>query len=340
MMPILRLLFCAAFTLLLFASCETDLPLPAASTQQKIVLLGELSAGDTMLIRAGQSTAVAAGNTSQLIQNLQVSVEDDNGIRTGLIGVEDYLSYVFFTMPFSSSQTIASGRRYKVLARHPQLGEASATVQIPGAVMVKVGAVSFDTYNGDSVLRVDLELNDPAAANGWYVVEVLKQPLSVYGYFLFDGNEYSISDNQSLYDSLKAEHIPVAERYDTSYSGMYTRQQMYTADAASENLSQSVPGRLFKRIFLPGHAFGGASHNTQIFIPRSGIYPEYAQYAQTLIRVKSVAQDYYDFLKSYEQYEPTMGIGGNASPSKLQGNVIGGFGMVGGVYNWSLGVIY
>jgi hypothetical protein len=169
---------------------------------------------------------------------------------------------------------------------------------------------------------------------------VLKQPVSVFGYFLFDGSEYSISDNRALYDSLKAEHIPVSERYDTSYSGMYTRQQMYSSDLSSENLSMSAPGRLFKRIFLQGHAFGGASHQTQIFIPRSGLYGEYGQYAQTLIRVKSVARDYYDFLKSYEQYEPTMGIGGNASPAKLPGNVVGGLGMIGGVYQWSLGLIY
>jgi hypothetical protein len=120
-----------------------------------------------MLIRAGQSTAIAAGSTTQLIQDLAVSVEEDNGIRTALLGVEDYLSYAFFTIPYSSPQSVGAGKRYKVLARHPQLGEASAQVAIPGPITVRVDAIRFDSYNGDSVLRLDLELNDPAARNVW-----------------------------------------------------------------------------------------------------------------------------------------------------------------------------
>jgi hypothetical protein len=56
--------------------------------------------------------------------------------------------------------------------------------------------------------------------------------------------------------------------------------------------------------------------------------------------VKSVAADYYDFLKAYEQYEPSMGVGGNITPANLEGNVSGGLGMIGGVFRWNLKLLY
>jgi hypothetical protein len=58
------------------------------------------------------------------------------------------------------------------------------------------------------------------------------------------------------------------------------------------------------------------------------------------VYVKSVSPDYYDFLKAYEQYDPATGVGGNTAPLKLEGNVKGGFGMVGGVYRWKHSVVY
>ena len=325
----------------LFASCQTDLPLPATGGAEKIILLGELCAGDSVKVRAGQSTSLSASVPGQkLIKDLSLSLKDGTGTVTALWGAEDFLSYTLFTLQYSSPNLVQPGTEYQLQGKHPQLAEVTATVHIPTPFTALVTGRAFSNYNGDSVLSLDLALTDPAAANAMYVIEVVKQPVSIYGYFLFDGNEYSISDNRRLYDSLKGEQVPLSERYNTSYSGTYSRQQMYTTDLSSTNLGGTPSGRLFRRIFLSGKSFGGTTHHTSILLPRNALYGDFGQYAQTVIYVKSVSADYYDFLQAYEQYDPSMGLGGNASPVKLEGNVLGGFGMVGGVYKWKLEMIY
>jgi hypothetical protein len=252
----------------------------------------------------------------------------------------DALSYTLFTLQYSTPLIVQANKDYQMAGKHPRLAEVIANVHIPGAFTAVVADRASTTFNGDSVLSLDIDLADPEAAKAQYVIEVVKQPVGIDGYFIFNGTEYSIVDSRHLYDSLKGQHIPLSERYDTSYSNSYIRQQMYTTDISTMNLAGAPSGRLFRRVFLSGKSFSGATHRTQILLPRSALYPESGQFALTVVYIKSVSADYFEFLKAYEQYDPSMGIGGNASPVELKGNVLGGFGMVGGVYKWKLGMIY
>ena len=320
--------------LLLFASCSKELPLPAASGNSRIVLLGELSAGDTMLIRAARS--IPFGQVSvepDLIKNLAVTVVGSGGPIT-LQEYEDFSSYYLYTVPFSSPNTVKAANSYTIKAEHAELGEVSASVSIPGAFSAILAGKAFTTHNNDSVLQLDIDIDDVSAANAQYVVEVIKQPVSVDGYFFFDFQQRTIKDNQALYDSLKRAGVVLGEYYDTVYSGQFNRQYFYASDL------QTARAGTVRRLFLKGGAFGGTQHRIQLAIPRRDLYGEQGQFAETIVYIKSVATDYYEYLKAYDVYSSSSELGGNAVPSALPGNVKGGFGMIGGVYRQSFKLFY
>ncbi len=53
---------------------------------------------------------------------------------------------------------------------------------------------------------------------------------------------------------------------------------------------------------------------------------------QVLLKIKSVSEDYFKYLKSYELFEPSGSFNTVAQPVKIPGNVENGMGVVGGVY--------
>src|SRR3954467_4528936 len=90
------------FSLILFVtSCNKELKLPSVG-EPKIVMLGELTAGDSVYLRAGQSVPIKAGMplSVALIQNLQMTIEE-NGASFALSGAEDDLSSALVTIPYS-----------------------------------------------------------------------------------------------------------------------------------------------------------------------------------------------------------------------------------------------
>src|SRR6478609_8038784 len=86
----------------LITACGKKLVLPSTENQ-KIVLLGELVAGDSMHLRAGISTVVQSGATMNetLIQNLSITIKDNGNNTTQLSGMEDDLSMMEHTISFS-----------------------------------------------------------------------------------------------------------------------------------------------------------------------------------------------------------------------------------------------
>lgn len=330
----------ALLSLVLLGGCNTDLPLPVSSGERKIVLLGELTANDTMFIRAGQSVLIQnSGAKPPLIRELQVTVSDRQGINTALLERLDVMSDTLFTVPFSSAAFVKAGDVYQISANHPQLGMVKASVAIPKPFTASLKGIGFTTYNGDSVLQFDIDISDANAASAFYVLEVIQQSVLIKGYFTYNGRELPIKDNEALYNNLKSTGTETHDRYDTVYVPQYSRREFYTSDAQSDNAGGSLD-RIYKRVFLQGKNFGGILHNTHMFIPQRAIYGQSGQLARTIVCVKSVAADYFTYLKGYDQYDPSSGSSGDAAPANLEGNVQGGFGMVGGVFRWQTSVLY
>lgn len=321
-----------------FAACQTELPLPDASGAHKITLVGELTANDSVQLRVGQSMSFGAGATPELLRGVAMSI-NDGAIVTPLQEGDDYLSSSLFTLPFTSPAIITEGRNYTVSARHPELGEVTAAVAIPKAFSASLTGAMLITYNNDSVMRVDIALNDVNAGSANYVVDVVKQPGNTEGYFTYDFNTYLIADNQALYDSLHGAGVPLSEFYDTTFSDDFFRQEFYINDVLADN-GGTTGSNKFTRLYLMGKRFGSATHQTQLLIPRKPLFGEPGQFAKTVISVKSVAADYYTYLKAYDAYRIGAEPGSNNIPARLPGNVRGGYGMIGGMYRRQFALLY
>jgi hypothetical protein len=326
-------------SMFVFMGCTTELKLPLPKGEEKIVLLGELTAGDTVMIRAGKSQSLGTSTEfPQLIQDLGISLKAANGPEISLYGEQDDLSYLLLTIPYRSPERVQANTQYLMVAKHSDLGEASVAIQVPPAFDGGMISRKFENYFGDSILNVELEISDAAAAGHQYVIEVLRQPVYIYSYFYVGSDQYSMEGNEALYDSLKLAGVEVFVSGDTTYSGQYSRMDFYTNDASSENEVGHATGRTLRRLFFRGTAFGGTMHRTNVLIPRYQIYGT-GEHVEMIVYIKSVAPDYYEFLKSYDQYSPLLGLN-STSTENLKGNVKNGFGAVGGVYRRVVRMLY
>jgi hypothetical protein len=313
----------------LVTACGKKLVLPSAENR-KIVLLGELVADESMHIRAGISTVVQSGAmiNEELIQNLSITIKDNTNNTTPLSGTEDDLSIIEHTVSFSSEQLIQTGNKYEITASHPELGTALANVIIPNAFNAIITDTLSTEYNGESCLQMNIQIADNTEQN-FYVVEVLQQPFSVEDAFLFNGRWLKKSENFITYDSLINAGVTVEEKPDTFYIQMQNRVTFYTTDAQSEHLLNGNNKTLCRRVLLYDKTFNGNTHQSSILLPKSWF--GMSGY-MTLIQVKSVAEDYFLYLKGYEQYDPSSGFSNTNAPVRLAGNITNGVGMIGGVF--------
>src|SRR6188768_2376623 len=129
---------CLFVLLFSLVSCRTDLPLPAASGERKIALLGELAGDDTVWVRGGQSIPLSSSEGEPvLIKQLAVVLKDNGGVSTALQERQDFASPSLYTVPFSSATTIKPGGAYTLNATHPTLKSVSVSVAIPKAFQAK-----------------------------------------------------------------------------------------------------------------------------------------------------------------------------------------------------------
>jgi hypothetical protein len=284
------LIYCCLW---LVASCDKKLALPSTESQ-KIVLLGELVAGDSMRIRAGMSTVIQSGAmmNEELIQNLSIHVKEGNSNTTQLSATEDDLSITEHTLSFSSSQLIQAGNKYEITAKHAELGTAYANVLIPNPFNAAITDTLSTEYNGESCLQMNIQIIDNAEKN-FYVVEVLQQPFTEESAFLFNGQWLKKSENFHIYDSLINVGVTVEERLDTFYMQALNRITFYTTDVQSEHLLNGNSKTLCRRVLLYDKGFNGSTHLTSILLPKSQVNQFPGSGLSIRIQVKSVAEDYF-----------------------------------------------
>jgi len=323
-----------AVVITIFSSCNKDLELPPVGGEKKITLLGELVAGDSFYLRAGQSVALSSNTTLrfQLLQNLTISIKDSNGNTFPLIGYTDSFAQRMYTLPFSTIQKVMPGQSYIVSAVHNSLGAATASVRIPMPVKAIITDTASVKYGQDSTLRVRIKIDDPAATSEYYVIEALKQKLDATAYFQKNGAWVKISDDRDGYETLRASGN-VVTKVDTVFYKDYVRQAIYTADANTENVYEVGSFTRSKRILMKDLRINGQNYETTVFVVRTLENPfvEDSTLGKVVIRIKSVAKEYFEFLKAYETYDPSAGYNSFQQPVKIQGNVDNGMGIVGGV---------
>jgi hypothetical protein len=303
--------------LLAFSSCTKDLKLPASGQKKKIVLLGEMVAGDSITIRGAQSLTLSTSDTRfELPSGLSMSVNDGAG-TVALSGELDILSDVIFSIPYKSQQRVAAGGNYTVTATHNVMGTATANVYVPAPFTAAILDTAHVVYNSAPAYRISINIEDKLNEENFYVIEALKQTVSITD-IVFPDTPFPIIIS------------------DTSYSDQYVRQTIYSNDLASENMRSGTASRLNRRILFSDKNFSGPNFRTEVYIPTVNVLLDSLmtrpELHRTILLVKSVSKEYYNFLKSYEQYEPLSGFNTTGAPIRIEGNVQGGLGMVGGVY--------
>ncbi len=317
-----------------FSSCNKDLELPPVGGSKKITMLGELVVGDSFYLRAGQSIALSINSTLrfQLLQDISVSVKDSAGKVFLLNGYTDSFAQRMYTLPFSNNIATVAGQQYTITATHNTLGTATAIVNMPQQIKATVTDTASVKYGQDSTLRVKLKIKDVFASTDYYVIEALMQKAVATPYFLYNGSWVKISDARDAYESLRSSGN-VVTKVDTVYYRDYIRQALYTADPYSENIYDVGSFTRSKRVLLKDLRFNGNDYETTVFVVKTpeNLFAPDSSLGRVIVYVKSVSKEYFDFLKSYETYDPSTGYNSFQQPVKIQGNVNNGMGIIGGV---------
>jgi hypothetical protein len=310
------------------AGCGKDLPLPASNKPGKLVLIGELIAGEPFSIRAGQSAAMGSKSVP-IVQALTITVRDGEGGVWTAPSLQDQLSEELRTVSIAANAIIRTGSRYTLSTQHSTLGAVESVVEIPQPIT----ATLIDTIRGQKwgspVLEARIQIQD-APGQHFYVIEAVRQQMAVTHEFFFEGQWRDTKTEQARYDSLRVSGVAFNERRDTTFGPRSTRITLHTDDAATENvrLNGAIQPEPYRRVMLTDKAFAGGAHTTAVSLASDAfLAPFGAEPSRVRLQVKSVTKEYFDFLSRYERAQSETA----SEPNALQGNVVGGYGAVGGV---------
>ncbi|WP_276132239.1 DUF4249 family protein [Polluticoccus soli] len=330
----MRLSHIVCVVLIACVSCNKKLDLPDVERGRKIALLGELVANESVYFRAGQSVPVSSGSSMkfEVLQGLSIDMADNSGMNITLSGLEDSLTKYLHTIPFSSGAIVKPGSVYHISATHPDRGVATTDVTIPDAFTAFVASSTNAVYASDTALAIDVVIEDKAGAH-FYVIEAVKQPMTITGHFWFDNQWVAIADHKTQYDSLKLAGANLQTQFDTSFSNTYIRQNLHTADVNTENLKSNSSFNAFRRILLTDYKFSGSDYTTRVYLSiGQNYFTSETDKGRVLLQVKSVSKDYFDYLQAYELYNPNSEYFTSGTPANLKSPVQNGMGVIGGVY--------
>lgn len=333
----IQYLVSGALVMTALAACTKKLELPDISYEKKITMMAELIANDSFYIRAGQSVPLTKNSSLyfDLLQNMKLNVTPEGMPAFPLAEYREEVTGQTYTLPFASNQKVIPGVRYAFSATHPELGTATAQIKIPGPFTASVKDTAHIQYSSADAIQADITINDDAAGEHYYVIEVLKQIVTIRNYFYHNNQwlDVSLYAYKLTYDSLVAAGVQVQKQSDTTFHRAYTRQGVYSNDANTENVKDGDIFAMNKRILLKDNYFNGQNYTTRVIIRNTiNEFEEEARKGVVHIMVKSVPKEYFEFLKAYEQYDPSTGFNSLAPPVKLTGNVQNGLGMVGAAY--------
>lgn len=324
-------------TVVAFAACTKKLELPDIPYEKKMTLIAELVANDSFYVRAGQSVPLTKNSTLyfDLLQNMKLAIEPTGLPAFSLTEYAEEFTRQTYTIPFASVQKVSANATYTITATHADVGTATAKVTIPAPFTASVKDTAHIQYSSSDAIQADITINDDAGGEHFYVIEVLKQIVSIRN--LFYHNNQWLDANfpvyKITYDSLVSAGVQVQKYSDTSFKRAFTRQGVYSNDPNTENVKDGDIFAMNKRILLKDNYFNGQNYTTRVIIRNTvSEYEEEARKGVVHIMVKSVPKEYFEFLKAYEQYDPSVGFNSLAPPVKLTGNVQNGLGMVGAAY--------
>jgi len=304
-------------------------------TENKIVVLAEITAGDTAYIPLTRSIVAGSGNIIQFekLNDATVTITGQNGTQYQLY----YNSTPSFNdVPaavYSHPDTFHSNTNYTLQVSHPDYGQVTAFAHIPSPVTIMNVETEENTFHGKNVLDFDFSLKDNSNEENFYIFEAVKQLVHVAHYFYWQGVQYDY-DTQTgfdLYNELDDQGYDIPVLKDTIPTGKYLRLHVYTSDIRTDNSFIGTLDSSFRRIFLKDSLFNGQDYSTRYSIVRDHFAsgsPE--EKGIVLIRIRSVDESIYRYLLESEKYKTQFGRFPVLQLNSPEGNIQGGFGVFGG----------
>lgn len=298
----------------------------------KLVILAEVTAGDTVKIPIGKTIKVENGSLIRFekVNDATVTLTETNNASWVL---QPNYSPQYANNPtsvFTNRKRFKAGTTYRIEINHPTLGTVKATAVIPTFPRL----ISVDTtstqFNDKDVLAATITWKDSLDKEEFYIIEALKEMVKVNHFFIYQGKRYSYDTQQGkdLYEQVK--NTPgVHVLSDTFGLNKYTRLNLYTNDDNSENAHIDKLTNPFRRIFFPDQSFNGQNYTTTVYIDKQ-FFTDPSQKGRVRLQLKSAGRELYNYLKLYEKYKTDFGsVPANQLVSPT-GNVQNGLGIFGG----------
>jgi hypothetical protein len=317
--------------LLLISACKKNFSNDQFE-DDKLVVLAEITAGDSVKIPIGKTIKVENGSLIRFekVNDATVTITATNTMSWVLQANYSPQYTNNPTSVFTNKNRFKSNTTYKIEINHPTLGLVQASTHIPPLPRL----ISVDTastkFNDADVFAANITFKDSADFEEFYIIEAVKELVKNNHYFIYQGRRYSY-DNQAgkaFYEQIK--NTPgVNLLTDTVGMNKYVRLNVYTEDELSENAKIDKLTNPFRRIFFLDQAFNGANHTTRVYLDKQFfINPQ--QKGRVRLQVKSVSQDLYNYLKLYEKYKTDFGSVPTNQLISPTGNIENGLGIFGG----------
>lgn len=319
--------------LLLISACKKDFS-PGEFEDDRLVVLAEITAGDSVEIPIGKTLKVGNGNLIRFekVNDATVTLTEDNK-RSWILKPNFSPQYAGNpTSVFTSRKRFISNTTYSINIEHPTMGVVTAETHIPLTPKPIQVDTSFGMYENQHVLAVTITLQDMADKEDLYMIEALKELVKVNCYFYYQGVKYNYNTPQgsSLYEQVKYNSSVKLIR-DTIPQNKFIRLNLFTEDANTENVRIDKLTNPFRRIFLPDQSFNGQTYTIRVYIDtRFFTSTDPTQKGRVRLQFKSASPELYNYLVLYEKYKTDFGsVPANqlVSPS---GNIDNGMGVFGG----------
>lgn len=314
-------------------SCKKNV-YPEQNLNNELVILAEITAGDSLKIPVSKSILVGSGGiiTFEEVNSASVQVTRSDG-KSWALRLNTSASYSGNPASvYTSSQKPHHYGTYSLKVQDPLSGTVTAQTTIPGPVRISGFDTTGRVRSGMPVLNCRFTLRDSPGVVHSYVFEAVKQIVRVRHYFFWQGTRYDYDKDsgKKLYEQVK--NLPgVKLLLDTIPTNVFKRLAIYTDDSNVDNGQSTSLDSPFRRIFLPGHFVSGQTYTTSFSIDRKYFSSENGQDpGRVLVQIKSVSPELYSYLFWYEKYKSDIG---SVPPGQLYsppGNIQNGLGIFGG----------
>lgn len=314
-----------------FSSCKKNF----SSDQfedDKLVVLAEITASDSVKIPIGKTIKVENGNLIRFekVNDATVTLTETN---TSSWVLQPNYSPQYANNPtsmFTNKKRFKANTSYMIEINHPTLGLVKASTHIPILPKLLTVDTASTQFNDKDVFAATIRWKDSLDYEEFYLIEAVKELVKNNHFFFYQGkrHSYDTPEGKELYAQIKS--TPgVKLLTDTVGLGKYVRLNLFTKDDLSENARIDKLTNPFRRIFFSDKSFNGSIYSTRVYIDKLFLVDP-QQKGRIRLMLKSVSKDLYDYLMLYEKYKTDFGSVPTQQLVSPSGNIQNGLGIFGG----------